>query len=248
MGPDFEVIKILTELLDELDIGDYEVKLNHRKLLDGMLAICGVPQEKFRTICSSIDKLDKLTFEQIKKEMVEEKGLTEEMADKIGTLLGKGEPLESELALNELEILFKSLLKSKCIDKVVFDLSLARGLDYYTGVIFEAAFKGAAQDIRAAETEVLVCVLGDDLSLAAELVSELWEAKVKAEFNVHKRVMKHIDRARESKIPWMVIIGERELNDGIVKLKDVTASKEYEVPRSRLIEELQGRLNNRLPS
>ncbi|KAL2493926.1 Histidine--tRNA ligase [Forsythia ovata] len=51
---------------------------------------------------------------------------------------------ESELALNELENLFKSLLKSKCIDKVVFDLSLARGLDYYTGVIFEAAFKRAA--------------------------------------------------------------------------------------------------------
>ncbi|KAL8550557.1 hypothetical protein ACS0TY_009110 [Phlomoides rotata] len=70
MGPDFEIIKILTELLDELDIGDYEVKLNHRKLLDGMLAICGVPQEKFRTICSSIDKLDKQSFEQIKKEMV----------------------------------------------------------------------------------------------------------------------------------------------------------------------------------
>ncbi|KAJ8555664.1 hypothetical protein K7X08_013160 [Anisodus acutangulus] len=40
MMPDFEVIKILTELLDELDIGDYEVKINHRKLLDGMLAIC----------------------------------------------------------------------------------------------------------------------------------------------------------------------------------------------------------------
>lgn len=35
-----------------------------------MLAICGVPQEKFRTICSSIDKLDKQSFEQIKKEMV----------------------------------------------------------------------------------------------------------------------------------------------------------------------------------
>lgn len=39
-------------------------------LLDGMLEICGVPPEKFRTICSSIDKLDKQSFEQIKKEMV----------------------------------------------------------------------------------------------------------------------------------------------------------------------------------
>lgn len=47
-----------------------QIKLNHRKLLDGMLDICGVPSEKFRTICSSIDKLDKQSFEQIKKEMV----------------------------------------------------------------------------------------------------------------------------------------------------------------------------------
>ncbi|CAH9118762.1 unnamed protein product, partial [Cuscuta europaea] len=163
MGPDFEVIKILTELLNELHIGDYEVKLNHRRLLDGMLAICGVPKEKFRTICSSIDKLDKQSFEQIKKEMVGEKGLSEETADKIGTFVKeRGSPLEllqklkhegskflenneSALALDELEILFKALDKSKCINKVVFDLSLARGLDYYTGVIFEAVFKGAVQ-------------------------------------------------------------------------------------------------------
>jgi hypothetical protein len=47
-----------------------QVKLNHRKLLDGMLEICGVPPEKFGTICSSIDKLDKQSFEQVKKEMV----------------------------------------------------------------------------------------------------------------------------------------------------------------------------------
>jgi hypothetical protein len=47
-----------------------QIKLNHRKLLDGMMQICGVPPEKFRTICSSIDKLDKQPFEQIRKEMV----------------------------------------------------------------------------------------------------------------------------------------------------------------------------------
>jgi histidyl-tRNA synthetase len=70
MQADFEVIKVLTELLDKLDIGMYEIKLNHRKLLDGMLEICGVPPETFRTVCSSIDKLDKLTFEEVKKELV----------------------------------------------------------------------------------------------------------------------------------------------------------------------------------
>ncbi|KAK4488942.1 hypothetical protein RD792_004733 [Penstemon davidsonii] len=304
MGPDFEVIKILTELLDKLNIGNYEVKLNHRKLLDGMLAICGVPQVKFRTICSSIDKLDKQTFEQIKKEMVEEKGLTEETADKIGTFVKqRGSPVEllsklqeegseflknseAELALNELEILFKALEKSKCTNKIVFDLSLARGLDYYTGVIFEAVFKGVTQvgsiaaggrydnligafgtkqvpavgmslgiervfaimeqlqkdqnqEIRATETQVLVSILGDDLALGAELVSEMWDADLEAEFMINKRVRKHIDRAIDSKIPYMVIVGEQELNEGIVKLKDVTAGTEDKVPRNQIVEKLQ---------
>lgn len=46
------------------------MKINHRRLLDGMLEICGVPAEKFRTICSAIDKLDKLAWEDVRKEMV----------------------------------------------------------------------------------------------------------------------------------------------------------------------------------
>ncbi|CAL5360992.1 unnamed protein product [Camellia sinensis] len=312
MGPDFEVIKVMTELLDELNIGDYEVKLSHRKLLDGMLDICGVPPEKFRTICSSIDKLDKQSFEQVKKEMVEEKGLIVETADQIGTFVKeRGHPLEllsklkqegskflenqgSLVALNELEILFKALEKSKCIDKVVFDLSLARGLDYYTGVIFEAVFKGATQvgsiaaggrydnligmfgtkqvpavgvslgiervftimeqlqkdqnqATRATETQVLVGILGDDLSVAAELVSELWSARLKAEYIVSKRMLKLIERAKTSRIPWMVIVGERELNEGVVKLKDVEAAKEEEIRRDVLVEVLQRRLSGMSP-
>jgi histidyl-tRNA synthetase len=307
MGPDFEVIKILTELLDELNIGDYEVKLNHRMLLDGMLAVCGVPPEKFRTISSSIDKLDKQDFQQVKKEMVEEKGLTAEVADKIGLYVKeKGHPLEllsklkqdgyrflenedSKGALADLEILFKALDKAKCIDKVVFDLSLARGLDYYTGVIFEAVFKGATQvgsiaaggrydkligmfgtkpvpavgvslgiervftimeqqqkdkneTIRATETQVLVAILGDELSDAAELSNEFWSAKLKAEYCVHKNIRKHIDLAINSKIPWMVIVGEQELKQGIVKLKNIETKEEVIVKRVRIIEELQARL------
>ena len=45
----------------------YEIELNHRRLLDGMLEICGVPPEKFTPACSSIRKLDKLTFADMKK-------------------------------------------------------------------------------------------------------------------------------------------------------------------------------------
>uniref|UniRef100_A0A2P2J5Q7 Histidine--tRNA ligase, cytoplasmic n=1 Tax=Rhizophora mucronata TaxID=61149 RepID=A0A2P2J5Q7_RHIMU len=308
MGPDFEIIKILTELLDELDIGDYEVKLNHRKLLDGMLEICGVPPEKFRSICSSIDKLDKQTFEQVKKEMVEEKGLNSETADRIGSFVKeRGPPKEllsrlkqkgssfldnasSKCALDDLEILFEALQNSKCINKVVFDLSLARGLDYYTGVIFEAVGtmqvgsiaaggrydnligmfgtkqvpavgvslgiervftmmeqlqKDRNQTARPTETQVLLSILGDKrkLCLAAELVSELWNARLKAEYVVSTRFSKHIDRARESRIPWMVLVGDKEMEKGIVKIKNIETTIEEEVPRTMFVEELRQRLN-----
>ncbi|QCD85358.1 histidyl-tRNA synthetase [Vigna unguiculata] len=308
MGPDFEVVRILTELLDELNIGEYEIKLNHRKLLDGMMQICGVPPEKFRTICSSIDKLDKQSFQQIKKEMVEEKGLTAETADRIETFVKeKGSPLAllskfiqegsdfskhegASEALKELEILFIALEKSKRIDKVVFDLSLARGLDYYTGVIFEAVFKGGTQVgsiaaggrydnligmfgsktvpavgvslgiervfaimeqqqkdqnqlARPTKTEVLVSVLGNDLTLAAELAGELWDAGVKAEFLVHKRRTKHFEYAKESRIPWMVLVYEQEVKEeGVVQLKDLEANIDIKTPRTGFVEELRKRL------
>ena len=68
-------MQVLTEILSELDLGSFVVKINHRRLLDGMMSLCGVPQEKFRTICSAIDKLDKEPWSAVRAEMVEEKGL-----------------------------------------------------------------------------------------------------------------------------------------------------------------------------
>lgn len=95
MAPDAEVLKVLVEILDDLALGDYEVKINHRKILDAMLDIAGVPASKFRPICSAIDKLDKETWETVKKEMVEEKGLEEHVADKIGEFVVlRGNPRE----------------------------------------------------------------------------------------------------------------------------------------------------------
>lgn len=64
----------------------------------------------------------------------------------------------SKLALDDLGLMFEALDKAKCINKVVFDLSLARGLDYYTGVIFEAVFKGATQVISVFEIYTFRCL------------------------------------------------------------------------------------------
>lgn len=60
MLADAECVKIVAEVLDTLDIGDYVIKLNHRQLLDGMFEACGVPAKDFRAICSAVDKLDKV--------------------------------------------------------------------------------------------------------------------------------------------------------------------------------------------
>uniref|UniRef100_A0A8C8CUV3 histidine--tRNA ligase n=1 Tax=Oncorhynchus tshawytscha TaxID=74940 RepID=A0A8C8CUV3_ONCTS len=128
--------------------------VNDRRILDGMFAVCGVPDDKFRTICSTVDKLDKMSWEDVKSEMVNEKGLSEEAADQIGQyvsmqggmdlaerLLQDAKMSQSKQAcagLTDMKQLFSYLQLFQVTDKVVFDLSLARGLDYYTGVIYEA--------------------------------------------------------------------------------------------------------------
>nr|KAF6446966.1 hypothetical protein HJG63_006120 [Rousettus aegyptiacus] len=154
MIPDAECLKIICELLSSLQIGDFLVKVNDRRILDGMFAVCGVPDSKFRTICSSVDKLDKVSWEEVKNEMVEEKGLAPEVADRIGDYVQQhgGVSLVEQLlqdpklsqskqaleGLGDLNLLFEYLTLFGIADKISFDLSLARGLDYYTGVIYEA--------------------------------------------------------------------------------------------------------------
>uniref|UniRef100_M4A926 histidine--tRNA ligase n=1 Tax=Xiphophorus maculatus TaxID=8083 RepID=M4A926_XIPMA len=159
MIPDAECLKIVHEILSELELGDFRIKVNDRRILDGMFAVCGVPDDKFRTICSTVDKLDKLPWQEVRKEMVDEKGLSEEAADQIGEYvsLHGGMDLAERLlqdprmsqskqacaGLSDIKLLFSYLQLFQVTDKVVFDLSLARGLDYYTGVIYEAVLTQA---------------------------------------------------------------------------------------------------------
>lgn len=158
MIPDVECVRVVSEALQVLDLGPYLIKLNHRSLLDGIFAACGVPQSKFRSICSAVDKLDKSPWEEVKKEMTDEKGLDDHIADKIGKYVSRsgGVELIAELrkdkelmkqsaavqGLDSMELLLKYCNIYKILDKIKFDLSLARGLDYYTGVIYEAILCG----------------------------------------------------------------------------------------------------------
>lgn len=161
MLPDAEIIKIVNEVFEALGWGGrYTIKINHRKILDGIFQVCGVPEDKIRTISSAVDKLDKMPWADVKKEMVNEKGLDEAVADKIGVwvqLKGGRDLLEKlqqdeSLAANEsmkqgmadMQLLFDYLECFDATKAVSFDLSLARGLDYYTGIIYEVVTEGSA--------------------------------------------------------------------------------------------------------
>ena len=154
MIPDAEVIKIVAEILTQLPIGNFNIKINHRLLLDSMVEICGIGNDKYKLVCSSIDKLDKEEWEQVRDELINVKGVTEEQADKLKTfvvlkdkpkillekLLTMKEFLENEKgkkALDEMTLLIDYLQILDVEKYCTFDLSLARGLDYYTGLIYE---------------------------------------------------------------------------------------------------------------
>jgi histidyl-tRNA synthetase len=167
MIPDAEIISLLCTVLTRLDVGEFTVKLNHRKILDGIFEVCGVPQDKIRSISSAVDKLDKLPWLEVKKEMTEEKGLSSDVADKIGEYVKhKGGPSLLDLlkadatlmanpsakqGISDMDILFTLLRAYKVLDKISFDMSLARGLDYYTGIIYEAIVEASAPPAFAAD-------------------------------------------------------------------------------------------------
>ncbi|KAG6380621.1 histidyl-tRNA synthetase [Boletus reticuloceps] len=161
MIPDAEIVSLLCTILTRLDVGEFTIKINNRKILDGIFETCGVPPEKIRTISSAVDKLDKLPWADVKKEMTDEKGLSPEVADKIGEyvkLKAGGPSLLDQLKADEtlmsnpnakdgileMQLLFTLLGAYNVLDKISFDMSLARGLDYYTGIIYEAIVAASA--------------------------------------------------------------------------------------------------------
>jgi histidyl-tRNA synthetase len=153
MIPEADVIKVVVEILTQLPVGGFNIKLNHRLLLDSIVTISGISDDKYRAVCSSVDKLDKEEWETVKKELIE-KGITDEQCEKLWSfvqlkdkpkvllekLKANAELMSNEkgkTALDEMGILFDYLEITETDKYCTFDLSLARGLDYYTGLIYE---------------------------------------------------------------------------------------------------------------
>lgn len=151
MVPDAEVIACVSTILNTFDF-KYTIKINDKRLLDYiLLKKCHVPIDKLSTTCSSIDKLDKESWIDISSEL-KSKGLTEESIELIGQyVLIKGNPNDTLKLLcqqipdeeikpvfDELKLLFSYLTNYNILNVITLDMSLARGLSYYTGIIFEA--------------------------------------------------------------------------------------------------------------
>jgi histidyl-tRNA synthetase len=144
-----ELIRITDEIFKRLGI-QVVVKINNRKILAGIAEIIGEP-EKIIDITVAIDKLDKIGIENVNKELAE-KGLNSESIEKLqpilyleGTNREKLQQLSTTLAhsniglrgIEELEKVFTYLEAIQLHTRVELDLTLARGLNYYTGAILE---------------------------------------------------------------------------------------------------------------
>lgn len=154
----FEVdfIQIFDEVLTNLNIPDFSIKLNNRKILSGIAEVTG-ENDKIVTMTVAIDKLDKIGQEGVEKEL-REKGISDkaiEMIRPLFELKGNNEEMigfmrsfleKSEIGtqgVNELvEVLEKTALLGLERAKLEFDVTLARGLNYYTGAIFEVKANG----------------------------------------------------------------------------------------------------------
>jgi histidyl-tRNA synthetase len=149
-----EILKIIVEILAGFDL-KFKIKISHRLLLEAMIECAKCDSKKFKMICSSIDKLDKEPWEAVEKELIYEKGLTSEQTGLLKSFVlhkGKvadvleliktqnlfGDNSKAKTSMAEIEKLDNYLKIFKVYDNIDFDLSLARGLDYYTGLIFEA--------------------------------------------------------------------------------------------------------------
>ena len=146
---ELELVQIVDKVFEKLGI-NVLVKINNRKVLAGLAEICGFP-DKVVDITVAIDKLDKVGLDAVKEEMIE-KGLTSEAvailepvltlsgtnSEKIAKMRGiMASSAEGLKGLDELEELFGYIEAAGIRTATEIDLSLARGLNYYTGAIFE---------------------------------------------------------------------------------------------------------------
>jgi len=294
---ELELIQIVDEVYRRLKI-NVAIKINNRKILSGIAEIIG-EAEKITDITVAIDKMDKIGLEKVNEEIAS-KGISEEAIAKLqpilklsGTNAEKLNELKTVLAsseiglkgVSELETIFGLCEAMKVETKIDLDLTLARGLNYYTGAIFEVkaldvemgSITGGGRydnltgvfgmegvsgvgisfgadriydvlnqlelypETSLENTKILFVSFGEnELMYCLPWLSTLRANGVNAEiYPEPAKMKKQMTYADNKRIPFVAIVGETEMNDGKVMLKNMKSGEQGLVTVEELIEKLK---------
>ena len=261
------------------------IKINNRKILSGIAEIIG-EADKIVDITVAIDKLDKIGLDNVNAELAS-KGISQEAIDKLqpiillsGTNAEKLATLKSELAASEIglkgveesEFILNTLATLGLKNEVELDLTLARGLNYYTGAIFEVkaldvqigSITGGGRydnltgifgmpgisgvgisfgadrifdvlnqlDLYPKEavtgTRVLFVNFGEkEMAYCLPILAHLRAAEVSAEiYPDSSKMKKQMAYANAKAVPFVAIVGENEMAEGKVMLKNMTTGEQ----------------------
>jgi histidyl-tRNA synthetase len=290
MQADSEIIALSQRVFKRLDF-ELVIKVNNRKLLNDLLENAGVKKDKLETVILSIDKLDKFGLEAVEKELKQKNidGTTIKNIKKIINIQGSNKDKIDKIkkisnnseGINEIEELI-SLLDILKVN-IDFDVSLARGLSYYTGTIIEVYLKNSSvkssvcaggrydkiigsfigkgdypavgisfgldriydayieksKSEQKTVTKVYIVPLGtfnESLKIAEELRNENVEVDIDL---AGKGPSKNLQYANSLGIPYVLFVGNEELKQGKVKLKDMKSGKEQMMNAEELVLFLQ---------
>lgn len=271
-----EQIAILNDVFKEIGFS-FIIKLNNRKILNGILNQAGIKDKKEALI--AIDKLDKVGEEGVSKEL-QERGYKKKQIDSVfsfikkdislDSLAGKLNDEEGKQGLDELKELL-SFLRVMGVKEVDFDVSLARGQAYYTGTVIEAYLKksevtssiagggrydkmiggyvGGEREIPAVGVSFGITPIMEALKLkkglkqktlakvlvipintvtrSLKIAQQLRNKGIETDFSLGKKgVSKNLQYADSLGIPYVIIIGEKELKNKKILLKDMNSGTE----------------------
>jgi len=284
-----ELLNIYSEAFRQLNI-DVEIKINNRKILSALAELCG-GSERINDITVPIDKLDKIGWDKVKTELADrglqllQIELIEQFISFEGDNNAKINNLKSLIGTIEIgkkgieELEF--LLAFQKHENLVVDLTLARGLNYYTGTIIEIKAKdvqmgsigggGRYDDLTGlfdvpnlpgvgisfgvdriydvmeelklfpsslqTLTRVLFFNLGETESKAAyNHLQQLRNKNIKAEiYHETAKFDKQFKYAERKNIPYIVIIGSKELESGSCVIKNIKTGKQETITQDELI-------------
>lgn len=272
---DVEILLLTLKAFEKLGL-DVIIRLNNRKLLTGIMDDCKISSDKQPTAMLSLDKLLKIGKAGVEKELLE-KGSSKEATTKFLEKTSDKTRLndleisseEGKEGLRELKELFTLLPKTS---KIVFDASLSRGLNYYTGMVFEAyladqskvssslaaggrydnligAFLGSKEQVPAtggsfgldvitealnettqeSNTQVFVIPI-KDVKEGLKIAEEFRKQGISASCDLNgKKLGKNLEYAAKISVPFAAIIGEKELKENKVTLRDMKTGKQEEL-------------------